>query len=220
MSNQVGYHEVSQVSKAAVLIAGHQDRKFTYHFQNFFHPYVGELLARLNRYSVAKLLDPVWQAGLTKDFFAADYSPDPDASVLVDATGSPKEIDTDEHGPYANYNWELFYHIPIAVGVHLSKNRRFAEAKQWLERVFSPGSTDTTVPPPKNYWNFIGFRNDLDPKQIDYMLTLLSADPSTLSPDDQKRQQDVLDGYQAMLTKPFMPHAIARTRHIAYHAPR
>jgi hypothetical protein len=215
MSN-VGYHDMERAAVMKVIWTTHYDTKFTYHFENFFHPYVGELLSRLNRYSVPKLLDPVWQQSLRKDFFNADYDPNPDPSVLVDASGSPKEIDTDEHGPYANYNWELFYHIPMMVGVHLSKTRRFAEARKWLEFVIRPGSTDMTVPAPKRFWNFIGFRNDLDPKQIDYLLALLSADPSTLSADDKKRQQDVLDGYNAMLDKPFMPHAIARTRHVAY----
>ena len=37
-----------------------------------------------------------------------------------------------------------------------------------------------------------------------------------LSQDDKDRQQDIVDGYNAMLDKPFMPHAIARTRHRAY----
>src|SRR5205085_12521035 len=63
---------------------------------------------------------------------------------------------------------------------------------------------------------FLAFRQDNAGKQIDYMLTLLSKKPADLSPDDQLLREDILDGYQAILSKPFQPHAVARTRHVAY----
>ena len=60
--------------------------------------------------------------------------------------------------PYANYNWELLYHIPVMVGVHLSSNQRFAEAQNWFHLVFDPTSTDTSVPAPQRFWKFLAFR--------------------------------------------------------------
>ena len=44
----------------------------------------------------------------------------------------PKEIDLVDGGPYANYNWELLFHVPLTIAVHLSKNQRFAEAQRWF----------------------------------------------------------------------------------------
>ena len=50
----------------------------------------------------------------------------------------PKEIDLREGGPYANYNWELLFHVPLTIAVHLSKNQRFAEAQRWFHYIFDP----------------------------------------------------------------------------------
>jgi hypothetical protein len=215
--NLVGYHEKSLVSKWGSVSFGHKDVEFDFSFHNFFHPFVSELISRLNRYSLKGVMDATWQDSLRVqfgDFFKAQY--DPTDSQLVQVQSFQKEIETEEHGAYANYNWELFFHIPLTVAVHLSKTRRFAEAQRWFHFIFNHTSNDQSIPTPKRFWNFLGFRKDLDPKQIDYLLTLLSESPAGLSADDLARQQDVLDGYQAMLDKPFKPHAIARTRHVAY----
>src|SRR6266853_3320430 len=216
--NMIGFHEKSLAYKYFNVPKGHADVQFTYTFYNFFHPFVGELIGRLNTAPpsapLAPVMDATWQDSLQQDFFKALYNPTENQTTQV--ISFPKQIDTEEHGPYANYNWELFYHIPLTVAVHLSKTRRFAEAQRWFHYIFNPTSNDQSVPPPKRFWNFLGFRKDLDPKQIDYLLTLLSSSPAGLSADDRERQKDILDGYQAMLDKPFKPHAIARTRHVAY----
>ncbi|WP_426112449.1 insecticidal toxin protein [Massilia sp. PWRC2] len=213
---KAGYHDALLVSKwkNVGVIGQHNDTKFTYQFHNFFHPYVGALVARLNKGKLEDVLNADWQQTLEKPFFNATYQAA--ATDLQQIVSSPLDIDTEEHGPYANYNWELFYHLPLAVAVHLSKTRRFAEAQRWFHFIFDPTSNDKLVAPSKRCWNFLGFRKDLDPKQIDELLTLLSKPSAGLDPADLKRQQDILNGYQAMLDKPFMPHAVARTRHSAY----
>jgi hypothetical protein len=214
-SKRVGFHDrnVAQ-GKVRGVSTGHWDTQFTYTFKNFFHPFVGELIGRLNKKELEGVMDATWQDGLETAFFDDVYEP-PTNDRLTQVISFPKNIDTEEHGPYANYNWELFYHIPLAVAVHLSKTRRFAEARRWFHFIFDPTSN---APPqdPKRFWKFLAFRKDLDPKSIDELLALLSEAPGGLSDDDKQRQQDILDGYQAMLDKPFMPHAIARTRHSAY----
>ena len=50
---------------------GKKDTEFTYTFENFFHPFVGELIEQLNRKSLAGLLDPNFHQSLTAEFF--DY---------------------------------------------------------------------------------------------------------------------------------------------------
>jgi hypothetical protein len=98
-------------------------------------------------------------------------------------------VQTGNNGAYSIYNWELFYHIPVTVAVHLSKTRRYAEAQRWFHYVFNPLANDTSVDPSRRFWSFLQFRKDPKPKQIDYLLTLLSESPAGLSDDDKKLQQ-------------------------------
>lgn len=223
--NLSGYHTgtLSGTTSSSGVAQLATQTRFNYTFDNFFHPFVGELIAKLNRTSLAGMLDPEWQKGLrTADpitnpvqaFFNILYRPQ--YSDVVGVTHFAKEIDVSEQGPYSNYNWELLFHVPLTIATHLSKSQRFAEAQRWFHYIFDPTANDPAIPAPARYWQFIGFRNGTSAKQIDYLLALLSKDPSTLSVDDQKRREDVLDGYTAILNKPFQPHAVARTRHVAY----
>ena len=59
-------------------------------------------------------------------------------AATVSVTLEDQDIDVSIGGPYANYNWELLYHIPVMIAVHLSNNQRFAEAQKWFHLVFDP----------------------------------------------------------------------------------
>lgn len=214
IKTNVGFHDQLVASHWGTVSLGHWETQFTYTFQNFFHPFVGELIAKLNRDSLTGMMDAAWLDNLKRDFFSVFYNPS--ATNLARVIFFPEEIDVEEHRPYAIYNWELFFHIPLTVAVHLSKTRRFAEAQRWFHYIFDPTSNDQTVDPPNRFWKFLAFRQERDPKQIDALLALLSKPPAELSPDDQQLQADILNGYQAILNKPFQPHAVARTRHLAY----
>src|SRR5947208_11493276 len=187
---QTGYHEYNNaVTMVKVRMAFEQAAKFTYTFENFFHPFVGELIAKLNKGSLQDMLAGQLDPALRQDFFKDFYNPNPDKDRLVNVNFSPKEIDVAEHGPYATYNWELFFHIPLTVAVHLTKTQRFAEAQRWFHYIFDPTSTDTTQSPPKRFWKFLAFRQDDVGKQIDYMLRLLSKNPAELSPAEQQPRE-------------------------------
>ncbi len=196
--------------------------QFTYTFENFFHPFVGELIAKLNQTSVAGLLDPVFLEGLANDpaaqnFFTTNYAPLlSQQTVMINVPYPTKTIDVSLGGTYANYNWELLYHIPVAIAVHLSKNPRFAEAQKWFHFVFDPTSQETTNPSWLRCWKFLGFRNGSDVQNIDSMLVLLSTPDSELTPDRLKEKQAVLAGYDAIMAEPFQPHLVASTRQVAY----
>jgi len=196
------------------ILLGHWENKFTYTFQNFFHPFAGRLIRRLNRESLNGLMNPAWQDHLETEFFDDLYHPQ--NSEFVQVKSFPKQIDVSDHGPYANYNWELFFHIPLAIAVHLSKTQRFAEAQRWFHYIFDPTSNDHRVKPPRRFWRFLAFWKEKDPKQIDELLALLSTPESELSDDERALRDSVLDGYTAILNNPFQPHKVARTRHIAY----
>jgi Tc toxin complex TcA C-terminal TcB-binding domain len=162
----------------------------------------GELLVRLNRL----LLEDAYQNEIAKSLL----------SDFVIAEGFPIEIDLREGGPYANYNWELLFHIPLTIAVHLSKNQRFAEAQRWFHYIFNPISNDTSISAPQRFWNFLAFRQDSDVSQIGERLALLSKPDSECTEREMQQKLLILTGYLGIKDHPFEPHRVARTRHLAY----
>jgi hypothetical protein len=189
-----------------------QTTGFTYTFENVFHPFVGELIEKLNRESLRGMLDPDFHQSLTAEFFDDFYTALNSRVVTVEHF--PKQIELHAGGAYTNYNWELLFHIPLAIAVHLSKNQRFAEAQRWFHYIFDPTSNDTSVPVPQRFWKFLPFRTATDPTRIDALLALLSKpDPN---PEEERVRETILQGYEAIRNDPFQPHAVARTRQVAY----
>ncbi|WP_052423584.1 hypothetical protein [Nonomuraea candida] len=185
-------------------------------FENHFHPYVGMLVERLNQQSVEGLLDLAVQQ-VSEPFFEQIYDPnDEDPSFTVEA--SPKNIDVSEMGPYSVYNWELFFHAPVTIAVHLSKNQRFAEAQRWFHHVFDPTETDPGTPVPQRFWKFVRFRNPRpgDMPRVDELVAVLSRPPSQLTPEEKVLLAAAAVSYEGLRREPFRPHRVARTRVVAY----
>lgn len=210
ITKDTGFHSQAAVKKAEVLPPA--ETRFTYTFYNHFHPFVGELLERLNRKSIDGLLDAGFHERLREDFFQDFYQPNESTSSddTVDVKYFPKQIDVSEDGAYAIYNWELLFHVPLTIAVHLSKNQRFAEAQRWFHYIFDPTTNDG------QFWRFIAFRKDRDVKQIDELLRLVSLPDIELTADEIEERKRVLRGYEALRKDPFQPHAVARTRFLAY----
>jgi len=213
------YLHIREDLRIARQVTGHavqrQEPKFTYDFENFFHPFVGEMIEKLNKDSLSGLLDPNFHQGLEKIFFESYYTPQP--SKVVEFTKFPKkEIDVSVNGPYANYNWELLFHIPFAIAVHLSKNQKFAEAQRWFHYIFDPTCNDTSIPPLQRFWKFIAFRKPECFMQVDQLLALLSKPDAECNDEERKCKSQIESGYQAIMNDPFKPHKVARTRQIAY----
>lgn len=190
----------------------HQDPAFLYTFHNFFHPFVGELVQELNRNSLRGMLDARFHEGLSQPFFNGMYKPNQGDFVHVEY--SNKEIDVSTSGAYANYNWELFFHIPLTIAVHLSKSQRFAEAQRWFHFIFNPISDENTDDLAKRVWKFLAFRKEDNNQTIDEIIELLST--PELEAADHEKWEAAWEGYQGILEHPFQPHVVARTRPIAY----
>ncbi len=218
------FHEDKYAVDISKLWTYKQETQYTYKFENFFHPFVGELIEKLNKQSLAGMLDPAFHKELTDkfgEFFDAHYQTPQNSQSFRDAhkgvekqvkvVPSKKAIDLSVGGPYANYNWELLFHIPLTIAVHLSKNQRFAEAQRWFHYVFDPTCNDTSIDPPQRFWKFLAFRAK---EQLDDLLTLLSK--TDLDTDEQVLREQILEGYEEIKDKPFQPHAVARTRQLAY----
>ena len=111
----------------ALIIKRFPKREIRYKLSVHYHPYTEELIETLNRNGLPALLDAKYHESLrqnltnwyTQGSFA--LSPFP-----------KEEIDVSDDGPYSIYNWELLFHAPLIVAVHLSKNQRFAEAQKWF----------------------------------------------------------------------------------------
>lgn len=101
-------------------------------------------------------------------------------------------------GPYGEYYWEIFFHIPFLIADHFNANQKFKEAKWWYERIFNPTSEETTGlgSVSDHNWQFREFRG-LSPQKLKDILTDAKA-------------------MEAYKKDPFDPHAIARLRISAY----
>jgi len=204
---KAGFHAAEDYGTTQTFQVNTAGGAFTWDFQNFFHPYVAALIRKLNRESITGLLDASWHEQLTKEFFKdfyTDLSDAPDELVPHD-----KDIDVSVGGPYSGYNWELLFHVPLAIAVNLSKNQRFAEAREWFHYIFDPTRSDG------EYWRFKAFR-EAEAVQIDDLLQLLSTDDDDLDADQLELKQQTLDGLQGIQDHPFQPHVVARTRVVAY----
>jgi hypothetical protein len=129
-------------------------------------------------------------------------------TALVSTPYPVDELDFSVSGAYAIYNWELFYHVPITVAIHLSRNGRYEESQRWFHYIFDPtdagaGST------PERFWKVKPFQQT-EVQLIEDVLTNLStgADPALLA--------DTLNSIAAWKDAPFQPHAVARYRPTAY----
>jgi hypothetical protein len=213
------FHGTKSTDNVSKYASGYRNEtKVDYTFYNHFHPYVGELIERLNQRSVDGLLDVDFHASLVSDYFNAEYNPHEsvDQYDTIDSEFFPKNIDVSERGPYAIYNWELLFHVPFAVAVHLSNNQRFPEAQRWFHYIFDPTCDDTTVPAPERFWKFLRFRQPTPMHSIDVLLRILSKKAKDCESDELELKELVLSGYAEIRDNPFKPHAVARTRHVAY----
>lgn len=186
-------------------------RLLKYRFHPHFHPYVTELVNRLIDGSVRGLQDadtasPPWRQEL---FTSQRYDPSSLLVVNDERHRHPvAELDFSPGGAYSVYNWELFYHVPITVAVHLIRSERFADAQQWLHYLFDP-TDDSDHPTPERYWKVRPFR-DGDPTLIEKVLVNLSTGA------DPKLWEETVDAIGKWKDTPFRPHAVARYRHTAY----
>lgn len=211
MDKKTSFHEsIIQInSKYGDIVwvnQGRQRRRVRYSLTPHYHPWTEELIRKLNTDGLPAVLDAKWQSTLETTLTPGFYTP---GAAFTGAF--PKDvIDVSDDGPYAIYNWELFFHAPLLIAVHLSKNQRFEEAQRWFHFVFDPTSTDTSIDPPQRFWKFLRFRTETVPEFITEILTELSkTGDSELKLRTEKAIQEWRD-------KPFQPHVIARGRYLAY----
>lgn len=142
---------------------------------------------------------------LFADFFDAAYKP---STELVQRPYPVKDLDFTSSGAYAVYNWELFFHVPITIAIHLSKNQRFVEAQRWFHYLFDP-TDDSDGPTPERFWKVRPFQYT-DVKKIEEILVNL------VTGADETLRNETIRSIEAWKDAPFRPHVIARYRQQAY----
>jgi hypothetical protein len=200
-----------------------QERTVSYRFSAHFHPYVGALIQRLLTKStsglqaadteyvanrdgtIAKLPDgtnkPVLYANI---FDAAHYNPGP----IVDQPYPVKDLAFNARDAYAVHNMELFFHVPLTIAMHLSKNQQFADAQRWFHYIFDP-TDDSNGPTPERFWKVRPFQST-DVRKIEEILVNLTTG------DDSELRDETIRSIEAWEANPFRPHVIARYRQQAY----
>jgi hypothetical protein len=140
-------------------------------------------------------------------FFDDRYAPN---DTVVHDNHPKYNVDFDLYGAYAQYNWELFFHVPLFIAIRLMQDERHDEAMRWFHYIFNP-MTDSKDQIPERYWNFKPFRDEGVPERIQELLLTLQ-DPNA----DKKKKEDVKHAIDDWREHPFQPHRIARGRPGAY----
>lgn len=182
-----------------------------YKFKNFYHPLVCGLRTAVYRDGIAGLMKHEVQMQNTGFEFGSvnAYAPTPRVIVPYPV----EDIDFEQDGSYAGYNWELFFHLPFLVASKLSQDQRFEEAMNWFHYIFNPTGTLEGDAPSK-YWVTKPFHlyqvGDYVKQRIDTILYGLAGDPSG---ENIGALKSAVEEWRA---KPFKPHVIARSRPVAY----
>lgn len=129
-------------------------------------------------------------------------------SALVSRPYPVRDLDFTASGAYSIYNWELFFHVPFTMAVHLSKNQRFAEAQRWFHYVFDP-TDDSDGPTPERFWKVRPFQQT-EVKKVEELLVNLATNT------DPALREETIRSIDAWKDAPFRPHVIARYRQQAY----
>jgi hypothetical protein len=134
----------------------------------------------------------------------ADYAP----ATLVELPYPAKDLDFSSGGAYSVYNWELFYHVPMTVAMHLSRNGRYGEAQRWFHLLFDP--TDSSdEPTPDRFWKVQPFHTTAVRKIEETLVNLATG-------LDPELREQTIHSINAWKAAPFRPHVIARYRQQAY----
>ncbi|MEU1229847.1 neuraminidase-like domain-containing protein [Streptomyces sp. NPDC005828] len=175
-------------------------------FTTMYHPHVDLFLSLLNRGGPRALLDRSVQLNPGAQWPLFDFRSYAPTDWVLSEYPSEAEVDFTPEGAYADYNWELFFHIPLLMAQRLSANQRFAEAQQWFHTIFDPTSRSGGEAPAR-YWITKPFfqQKDYQRERIEDILKRLAE-----GNDGERRR------VEEWLAHPFQPDVIAKFRTTAY----
>ena len=119
-----------------------------------------------------------------------------------------KDLDFSTGGAYSIYNWELFFHAPLLIAIHLSQNQQFQDAQNWFHAIFDP-TDDSDGPTPARFWKVRPFQYT-DTDLIQQILLNLATG------ENPQLQADTINSINAWAGTPFQPFVVAQYRPTAY----
>jgi len=192
-----------------------------YKFNTHFHPYVSDFMNAIAAEGVEGLLDPEYDSSNSNALSNQLRRQQVEEAYFTDVYGTRRdlvhtdlpinEIDFSQQGAYSNYNWELFFHIPMLIAEKLSLNQQFEEAQQWYHFIFDPTETSSEYSTPQRFWKLKPFVEIYDeaadgtPASIQELMLLLNEGDAEMEAQVEAWRED-----------PFNPHLIARMRISAY----
>jgi hypothetical protein len=206
-----------------------------YVFLPFYHPYTCALLENIQRQGIAGVYDsryvrradgyldpdtagePLQMVLRDDDYFRpSEYEPidyvynPPDGDRALRPV---ENIDFSTIGAYAQYNWEIFFHIPLLIATRLSTNQKFHQAQQWFHYIFNPTDRSPGEVPAK-YWRTLPFvetsAQGYEQQQIDALLRMLAEEAEVPG------LQEIERAVRRWRRDAFNPHLVARSRTVAF----
>ncbi len=166
-------------------------------FSTFYHAHIKTFIKELYKLGIDGLLKRELQTQGDSIQFKTNYVP----TDLVANTSPTDEVDFSYGSTYSQYNWELFFHVPMLIACRLKDDQRFEEARKWFHYIFNPSTSEGGGK--ERFWQFRPFYEEAGTK-IETLNDLLE-NRSELDSQVEKWTKD-----------PFKPHVIARMRQIAY----
>lgn len=208
IKNRKSFHEQTSFedSKSLKKQVTTTTRKITFDFSTHIHPYISQCLNKLVNTNISGLQNMDTEMGennnplLYKEIFKnGEYVPEKFVTQYP-----VYDLDFSFKGAYSVYNWELFFHIPFALAITLTKNGQYEESRKWFHYIFDP--TDTGDDPvPEKYWKFLKFKEYNKQKLIDELISFSKGGNDSLANTIEKWKKN-----------PFKPHVVARGRISAY----
>jgi hypothetical protein len=144
---------------------------------------------------------PLFYEGI---FDGSHYNP----TANVTSPYPVKNLDFTYNGAYSIYNWEIFFHAPLLIAVHLSQNQQYQDAQNWFHYIFNP-TDNSDGPTPQRFWQVQPFQYT-DVEMIEQILVNLSTG------QDVPLQTETIQSIQDWMQNPFQPWAVAKYRPTAY----
>lgn len=138
-------------------------------------------------------------------FNSVNYNPNPS---IVTQPYPVKNLDFTYNGAYSLYNWELFFHAPLLIAVHLSQNQKFQAAQTWFHYIFNP-TDNSPGPTPERFWQVQPFQYT-DVRMVEQILVNLSTG------QDPALYQQTINSISDWKQHPFQPWEVAKYRPTAY----
>ncbi|MGE5329988.1 MAG: neuraminidase-like domain-containing protein [Deltaproteobacteria bacterium] len=182
----------------------HYEERFT--FYTYYQPNVKALINELNKDGLDGMLNRSMQMVSDTMNFNQKYKPHEEIVRHISPYSYPDNcMDFSYGGAYSQYNWELFFHVPLMIALRLSQNQRFDEARKWFHYVFDP--TNSEGGGKERFWQFKPFYDEAGktPQTLEQLMKSINDNV-----------QQVVEQVDKWMQNPFKPHVIARMRILAY----